>query len=476
MADPNSTLRSDLQNDPAVPDRLIERVRAALDAPTGTSSRIVRVTAPGSGEISLHDWLRAREGTEAVYWSGRDDSAAVAAVGAADVVATDTASLDYTALQNALDDRLKRATAPVRYFGGVRFDAGRAPRTNGESTAWAPFGTARFVLPRLEVREEEGEQWWACNLVLPRDRERSTSLMTALQAPSPTPRSGATSVPHPLSRTDCPDREQWTQMVQWALEAIRGGGLDKVVMARRVALSLRRRPDPFHMLRHLQADTPACFHFAVRPAGGATFVGASPERLLRREGPTVESEAIAGTRSRGDSAQSDAALREELMDSAKERREHAFVQEVIRDRLDTLCTEVQAAGAPTDLTLSRRRHLHAPLTGTLRPSVTTGEVLEVLHPTPAVGGVPTEAALDAIRTQEPFDRGWYAGPVGWIGADAAEFAVGIRAGLVHESTLTLFSGAGIVEGSVPDQEWREIEQKVGDFAALLDGDEANDEA
>ena len=475
MLDSNSTLRSDSQNEVAVPARLVERVRAVLDAPSGTSPRIVRVTAAGSGEESLHDWLRARAGAEAVYWSGRDDDGAVAAVGAADVVATDAAPLDYTALQHTFDNRLKRATAPVRYFGGIRFDAGHAPRSSGEATPWAPFGTARFVLPRLELREEEGQRTWACNLVLPRDQEQADALLSSLRSPSSTP-AGATSLPRPIERTDRPNREQWTDMVEWALEAIREGGLDKVVLARRVALSMGVPLDPFLMLHHLQADTPGCFHFAVRPAEGPAFVGASPERLLRREGPTIQSEAIAGTRSRGDSAQSDAALRDELMDSAKERREHAFVQDAIRKRLDGLCTNVDAAEAPTDLTLSRRRHLHAPLTGTLRPSVSTGDVLDALHPTPAVGGVPTEAALDAIRTQEPFDRGWYAGPVGWIGADAAEFAVGIRAGLVHDADLTLFSGAGIVEGSVPEREWDEIEQKIEDFAALLGGTETNGEA
>jgi menaquinone-specific isochorismate synthase len=99
--------------------------------------------------------------------------------------------------------------------------------------------------------------------------------------------------------------------------------------------------------------------------------------------------------------------------------------------------------------------------------VTAVELLAALHPTPAVGGVPRDAALGAIRAQEPFDRGWYAGPVGWIGADAAEFAVGIRSGLVWPDRLALYSGAGIVEGSVPDREWDEIEQKIADFAAVL---------
>jgi menaquinone-specific isochorismate synthase len=181
----------------------------------------------------------------------------------------------------------------------------------------------------------------------------------------------------------------------------------------------------------------------------------------------VFSEAVAGTRGRGETPDADAALREELLTSEKERREHAFVQRALEEALRTLCTTVDGADTPSDLALARGRHLHAPIRGTLRPETSTVDLLEALHPTPAVGGVPRGAALTAIREQEPFDRGWYAGPVGWMGPDAADFAVGIRSGLLHPDRLALFSGAGIVEGSRPDREWAEIEQKIADFAAVL---------
>jgi len=121
----------------------------------------------------------------------------------------------------------------------------------------------------------------------------------------------------------------------------------------------------------------------------------------------------------------------------------------------------------SEMKLARGRHLVSRARGTLREGVTDWDVLEALHPTPAVGGHPKEEALAEIRTSEPFDRGWYAGPVGWISADAAEFAVGIRSGLVSGRTLRLFSGAGIVAGSVPEEEWAEIEQKIGDFTRIF---------
>ena len=177
---------------------------------------------------------------------------------------------------------------------------------------------------------------------------------------------------------------------------------------------------------------------------------------------------MAGTRSRGDSARADAVLRDELLGSEKDRREHAFVEQAIRDRLAALCTSVRQNETTSELRLARGRHLRSQLEGRLRDRVTTIDVLCALHPTPAVGGVPTDHACRAIREQEPFVRGWYAGPVGWIGAEAAEFAVAIRSGLVRGNQLALYSGAGLVEGSVPEQEWNEIEQKISDFAAVLD--------
>jgi menaquinone-specific isochorismate synthase len=117
--------------------------------------------------------------------------------------------------------------------------------------------------------------------------------------------------------------------------------------------------------------------------------------------------------------------------------------------------------------LARGRHLRSKVHGTLREGVTDAVLLDALHPTPAVGGHPRDEALEEIRALETFDRGWYAGPVGWIGAEDSEFAVGIRSGLVRGGTLALFSGAGIVAGSVPDEEWAEIEQKIGDFTGTF---------
>ena len=239
------------------------------------------------------------------------------------------------------------------------------------------------------------------------------------------------------------------------------------MLARRAELGFAEELDGIHLAEELLAATPGCFHFYVEPVEGTAFLGASPERLFRREGRFVRSEAVAGTRPRGASSEDDDDLRDDLLGSEKDRSEHGFVEVGIREALGPLCGEIEVEGGVSEMKLASRRHLVSRVDGVLREGVTDAEVLRALHPTPAVGGYPGAEALEGIRDLEPFDRGWYAGPVGWIGADASEFAVGIRSGLVRGRTLALFSGAGIVAGSKPEEEWVEIEQKIEDFTGAV---------
>ncbi len=277
-------------------------------------------------------------------------------------------------------------------------------------------------------------------------------------------------LPLPVARDDAPRRDRWRGGIESALRAFDATPLDKVVLARRATYAFDEPVDPYVLLQRLEAATPACFHFLIEPRPGVAFLGASPERLFRREGPLLMSEAVAGTRPRGASHAADARLREELRLSEKDQREHGFVREQIRRALtpfsDTLDVDTEAS----DMRLARGRHLYSGISATLKPDVRSADLLRALHPTPAVGGTPTPEAMAMIADAEPFDRGWYAGPVGWIGADAAEFAVGIRSGLVESgetAALSLYSGAGIVRGSEAEAEWAEIEHKIGDFARVL---------
>jgi menaquinone-specific isochorismate synthase len=303
--------------------------------------------------------------------------------------------------------------------------------------------------------------------VLPRDTEDASKILREIEDLSFPKGAMGVLLPTPVLREDSPDLQGWRENIEWALSAFAEGRLGKVVLARRAAFGFDGDLDPTLLLESLKAVTPGCFHFYAEPEDGTAFLGASPERLFRRDGRSLQSEAVAGTRPRGVSSADDEGLRDELLHSAKDRVEHTYVSKGIREALEPLCEELEIEDSVADMKLARGRHLRSKIRGKLRDGVTDAGLLEAMHPTPAVGGYPRDRAREEIRVLEPFDRGWYAGPVGWIGAEASEFAVGLRSGLVRGQTLALFSGAGIVAGSVPEEEWAEIEQKIGDFTGMF---------
>ncbi|MCX6833694.1 MAG: isochorismate synthase, partial [candidate division Zixibacteria bacterium] len=195
----------------------------------------------------------------------------------------------------------------------------------------------------------------------------------------------------------------------------------------------------------------------------------SPERLYRREGDSIETEAVAGTRPRAPDQCEDGRLASELTTSDKDRYEHDLVVSGIREDLAKICERFDTAAPAALIKLSAVQHLRTQFEGKLKRNVDDMAILSALHPSPAVGGYPCEKAVSHLRKIESLDRGWYAGPIGWLDAANAEFAVGIRSALIHDNRMDLFSGAGIVAGSTSDAEWHEIENKISPFLQLLDG-------
>jgi isochorismate synthase len=257
--------------------------------------------------------------------------------------------------------------------------------------------------------------------------------------------------------------EEWRRCVEAALQAIRGGKLSKVVLARRKRL---RAVAPFSLeaaLGSLEEAYPGCAVFAME-RGGSCFLGASPESLVQLQGGEVSLACMAGTTARGESADADDTLAGALLANSKERREHAAVVEQVAFELRELCQELCWEAQPKVVRLRGVQHLATAFFGRALEGKDILDMVAALHPTPAVGGAPKAAALEFIRRLEG-DRGWYAAPIGWLDAQGqGEFWVGIRSALVQGSQATLYAGAGIVEGSDPEEERQETELK---FQPLL---------
>lgn len=248
-------------------------------------------------------------------------------------------------------------------------------------------------------------------------------------------------------------RRDWRAMVADALAAIERDEFEKVVLAREVVVEADTPFDVAAIARRLMSQQPGSFVYASHG-----LVGASPELLVRRSGDLVESLPVAGTAvADGD----DASLRA-LAASVKDHREHRFVVDAIVDALTHECDTLDAGDEPHVAVFGHVAHLATRVHGRLRaPTRSALELAQLLHPTPAVGGTPRDAALDAIRTLEGFDRGRYAGPVGWVDARGnGEWAIALRGAEVDGCTARLVAGAGIVEGSDPDSEWAETQAKL----------------
>jgi menaquinone-specific isochorismate synthase len=247
-------------------------------------------------------------------------------------------------------------------------------------------------------------------------------------------------------------RDEWRVAVERALAAIHSGELEKVVLAREVLIEADAAFDAHEIVRGLVASQPGSFVYASQG-----FVGASPELLVRRIGDVVESRPVAGTTV----ADSDAALLA-LAVSVKDTNEHRFVVDGIVDVLGARCTELHADAVPEVAVFGPVAHLATPIRGRLAAPVPSAlDLAALLHPTPAVGGTPRRAALDAIRALEGFDRGRYAGPVGWVDARGdGEWAIALRGAELDGARARLVAGAGIVAGSDPDAEWAETQAKL----------------
>ncbi len=427
---------------------------------------VARIEVP-IAEMSPRRWLAAQSHAVKTYWRDRDGVFESAGLGAADCVAADGHS-DLEALFARIAAMLTFAHPRLRYYGGFCFDPARAAQA-----PWETFGAYRFVLPRFELLRIGARMFMACNALIRCDKAADLRELDMIRAEYSAiqwavEEQAAVDEVVGVDRVDVPDRGTWTGCVDNALHACDEGRLDKVVLARRTDFRVNGDVDPWRVLDRLAASVHDAYLFCFQPQPGMAFLGASPERLWKRSGGYIQTEAVAGTRPRGVSSSSDAELGNALLHNDKELREHRFVAEGVHAILELVCDTMREDDGVSLIRLPNCQHLARRYEGLLADGYEDLDLLRVFHPTSAVGGVPTDKALAWIRDWEPFSRGWYAGPAGWIGYDSSEFAVAIRSALIVGNTVHAFAGAGIVPGSAPAAEWDELDSKIQPFMDALD--------
>jgi len=426
---------------------------------------------------------------EAALWLEPDADRSLVGIGRAWAIETggpDRFARVDTAWRALLADAELSSGAPAlpsagpTLVGGLGF-SGNEP---ADDDPWAPFAAASLVLPAFGVTRhgnsaaltvstgpEDGgdhdagrlEQQWealaASAMALPAARAAKAAANAAAAAKPATLRAVEST----------PDRETWDRTVTLFADAVARRRLDKVVLARRVIFRADADLDVVAALRHLAETAPESTTFAFT-RDGVTFLGATPERFLRTTGRSFDTVAIAGSAPRGRDGDEDELLARALLASAKDREEHAEVVAMLRDSLAPIVESLTVAAGPAILRLPHVQHLITPIRGRLRQEAGLLALAGRLHPTPAVGGAPRDAALALLAAHEGFERGWYAGPVGWLGADGdGELMVALRCGLVSGAEATLFAGCGIVADSDPATEWEESRLKLRTMTAALGG-------
>ncbi len=360
-----------------------------------------------------------------------------------------------------LDQDSPPAARP-RLFGGFAFHPDHTP-----AAPWRGFPSAEFVLPRVQYTRTGTQSTLTINAYRPTATPETveSTLSEAIEALAnrPTP---ATSTPPGVADIErIPSRQTWRRGVETALDRIAAGTLDKVVLAQALKATLTTPIDPPATLNRLGERYPDCYRFLFAPTEAATMFGATPERLIARQGRSVETEAIAGSIGRGDTPTEDETLAATLRESTKDQHEQSIVVNAIQDQLEPLAVSVRT-GDQRVRRLATVQHLQTPIRARLATDQHIISLVEALHPTPAVGGLPPDAAQTTIREAESFKRGWYAAPLGWFDASGnGEFIVAIRSAVSTDRTATLFAGAGIVTDSDPESEWEEVQLK---YRPILD--------
>jgi len=387
---------------------------------------------------SILTWLSEQEDYPKVFWKEREGNYTLAAFGE----------------QMRYDSLPSLSSSSARVYGGFAFSS------KSSEPLWKEFSSGFFFLPKIEIIQEGDRTKKIYPSLNGQSEEEEFTI------PS-NPSEGKNLVFKYLTRKDSPSFNEWKKKVEESLRLIEKKKIQKIVLARRTTFICPDLLNPLELLKSINplSQRATCFAFVLSKHKG--FIGVSPEKLFQRTNNTLFSEAIAGTRSRGSNVEADLQLEEELKESTKENREFKFVKEYILSTLSPLCESLQKNTEETVIKTKHVQHLYQAFEGILHPHVSDFTLIQSLHPTPAVGGFPTQQALKVIENKEPFDRGWYAAPVGWSSKEKAEFVVGIRSALIEGNQLHVFAGTGIVEGSQPEKEWEELEMKISTFKHLF---------
>lgn len=422
------------------------------------------------------------------YWEKPNQQLALSAGGALSVLRNSDGSNRFQAIAKQVNDMEQHSSsysAIEHSLSGIHFLGGFSFFDNVTSPWWKTFGTESLTVPKwLLIRD--GKLGLLTISLKNKSEDNQSSILKKLEQqlqrfqqlfhidtefPEFTYGSQAIDEKKESDNLDHA-RSEWTNMVEDAKKLINKKKFNKIVLAREVISETASPVSPTRILNTLRDQYPSCYIFLVKNKEGKAFLGSSPERLVSFKKNYLLTDSLAGSVSRGKTATEDIHLEKFLLNSSKNRREHQYVTSSIEKNLLPFIRKIERADRPDVKKLKNVQHLYTPLRAWLKKDTKWFSILEQLHPTPAVGGHPRDEAVSYIKKLENFDRGWYAGPVGWFNLNGGgEFAVAIRSSLIDGNCVRAYAGCGIVEDSDPQAEWEETNLKLMPILSALETNE-----
>ncbi len=455
----------------------LQELKNFLDSKELSTKTLLHVSIP----YTVHDPLAILEINPehdfSFFWERPDLEMALAAGGIAFSIEDDTISKDEIfKLVTHFRTTYKQFGYCDHSLATPFFTGGMAFGTNTQNEVWKAFKKLRLSIP--DWTYIKNGQFALLNLAyLYTPGESTDSVIDLFESRIQNLDKAIHSL---MDATPEPDRihyfvssetpyQQWEKGIQTAKLLFESGEAQKLVLARELNVTANRKIEPTRFINKLRGLYPSCYSFMVHLPDGHTFLGSSPERLVSFHKNYILTEALAGSISRGKSAKEDAFLEQSLLNSSKDLSEHSIVVSEILARLQPFSSEIQVADHPGIRKIANVQHLHTPITAWINHKTELLDLFFELHPTPAVGGFPKDVAKKHVHAIEGFDRGWYAGPVGWFNlSGSGEFAVGIRSGVIWENQARFYAGCGIVPDSDPLKEWDETKLKFIPMLSALE--------
>jgi len=425
---------------------------------------IIRISIKINDDLDPLVWLSMQDSDKKIYWKDRELNLVCAGIGECIGIYGDNCT-SYKKIFSEIRQYLTSNTQ-IRFYGGMRF-----PYSRIDKNLWRDFGYYYFLVPLFEIIKNKQGTYLVCNIKTPvRNINDIIYELDKITADIQSLNFSMNTRPmyfEYISKTHIPTITQWEHDVTDMVEDIKNNKLIKIVLARQTIFQLKYKFDVFYFLMDKKWKKEKSYQLLIQLNPSVLFIGMPPERIYFRNHRHIETEAIAGTRGRGRSENEDNILSQELKNSDKELQEHRLVSNTLKHNISCFCSSINTEYQENILRLSYMQHLYTKFSGTLLDGVSDDIIISTLYPNAAIAGYPLEKALIRIKEVERFDRGWYSGPFGWISYDSAEFVVAIRSALIKDNFLYLYAGAGLVDGSDAENEWKELDNKILNFSHIL---------